>query len=133
MLGTGLGGIVAGLMVRYLPAPTHLVYVVLGVVFVAQAAGVLAMAETAAPRPGALASLKPRVAVPPAVRPTLLLAVPAVVAIWSLARFYGSLGPTLVRNPPGRTRSSSAGWRCSCSPAAARSRCSCCSAGRRRR
>src|ERR1700730_8873678 len=34
--GTALGGILTGLMVHYLPAPTHLVYLVLAAVFVAQ-------------------------------------------------------------------------------------------------
>ena len=59
MLGTGLGGVVAGLMVQYLPAPTHLVYEVLGVVFVLQAIALVFIAETVVPRPGALASLLP--------------------------------------------------------------------------
>src|SRR5260221_6836821 len=39
MLGTATGGILSGLMVALLPAPTHLVYITLGVVFVAQAVG----------------------------------------------------------------------------------------------
>ena len=101
MLGTGLGGIVAGLMVRYLPAPTHLVYVVLGVVFVAQAVGVLAMAETAAPRPGALASLKPRVAAAAGGARDAAAGGAGGRRIWSLAGFYASLGPTLVRDLAG--------------------------------
>jgi predicted MFS family arabinose efflux permease len=97
MLGTGLGGFVAGLMVQYLPAPTHLVYEVLGVVFVLQAVALAFVAETAMPRPGALASLRPTFALPPAVRGPLLSVAPAVVALWALAGFYASLGPTLVR------------------------------------
>jgi MFS family permease len=97
MLGTGLGGFVAALMVQYLPAPTHLVYEVLGVVFVLQAIALVFVAETAAPRPGALASLRPSFALPPAVRGPLLAVAPAVVALWALAGFYASLGPTLVR------------------------------------
>jgi MFS family permease len=32
-LGTALGGVIAGLLVHYLPAPTHLVYGVLAVIF----------------------------------------------------------------------------------------------------
>ncbi len=97
MLGTGLGGIVAGLMVQYLPAPTHLVYEVLGVVFVLQAIALVFVAETAPSRPGALASLRPTFALPPAVRGPLLATAPAVIAVWALAGFYASLGPTLVR------------------------------------
>ena len=97
MLGTGLGGIVAGTMVQFLPAPTHLVYEVLGVMFVLQAIALVFIAETAPARPGALASLRPAFALPPAVRGPLLVAAPAVVAVWALAGFYASLGPTLVR------------------------------------
>jgi len=97
-LGTAAGGIVGGLMVRFLPAPTHLVYLVLGAGFLAQAAGVALMTETAALRPGALGSLKPRFSVPRATRRPLLIAVPALVAPWALAGFYASLGPVLLRS-----------------------------------
>jgi len=97
MTGTATGGLLSGLMIQYLPAPTHLVYLLLLGVFLAQAAGVALMAETVTPRPGALASLKPHVRVPAALRRPMLLAIPALVATWALAGFYGSLGPTLVR------------------------------------
>lgn len=97
MTGTATGGLLSGLMIQYLPAPTHLVYLVLLGLFLAQAAGVMLMAETATPRPGALASLRPHVRVPAALRRPMLLAIPALVATWALAGFYGSLGPTLVR------------------------------------
>ena len=96
-LGTATGGILAGFMVQYLPGPTHLVYAFLGIVFVLQGIGVLLMRETISPRAGALASLKPQFRLPQAVREPLLLAIPVLVAVWSLASFYGALGPTLVR------------------------------------
>jgi predicted MFS family arabinose efflux permease len=95
--GTATGAIASGLLVQYLPAPTHLVYLVLLLVFVLQALGVLLMAETASTRPGALASLRPHFALPQATRRPFLRAVPALVAIWALAGLYGSLGPALVR------------------------------------
>jgi MFS family permease len=97
MTGTATGGLVSGLMIQYLPAPTHLVYLVLLGVFMAQAVGVALMAETATRRPGALASLRPHIRVPATLRRPMLLAIPALVATWALAGFYGALGPTLVR------------------------------------
>lgn len=97
MLGTATGGLLSGLLVQYLPAPTQLVYGVLAGVFVLQSIGVWFMPETASRRPGALASLKPRLEVPSHLRRPLLLAAPALVGTWALAGFYGSLGPTLVR------------------------------------
>jgi hypothetical protein len=44
-LGTALGAIVSGLMVSYLPAPTHLVYLALSTVFTLQAVAVWLMPE----------------------------------------------------------------------------------------
>ena len=98
MLGTATGGIASGLMVQYLPAPTQLVYLVLGVIFALQALGVTRMPETVSRRAGALAALRPRFRLPAAVRAPLLIGAPALIAAWALAGFYGSLGPTLVRH-----------------------------------
>jgi MFS family permease len=103
MAGTATGGILSGLMVQYLPAPTHLVYLVLAGIFLLQAGGVALMPETVAPRPGALASLRPRLRLPADLRGVVLLAAPALVATWALAGFYGSLGPALVRRILGST------------------------------
>jgi len=93
LTGLALGGIGSGLLVQYLPAPTRVVYVVLGAIFVLQAIGIALMPEPSPPRPGALASLRPRFALPPAARRPLLAAAPALVAVWALGGFYGSLGP----------------------------------------
>jgi predicted MFS family arabinose efflux permease len=95
--GTATGGMLSGFLVQYLPAPTHLVYAVLCVIFALQGIGVALMADTIAPAPGALASLKPQLNLPAAARGPLLLALPVLVASWALAGFYGSLGPMLVR------------------------------------
>lgn len=99
--GTATGALLSGLLVQFLPAPTHLVYLVLLGIFVIQALGVALMSETSTPRPGALASLRPHCAVPPVVRRPLLVAIPALVAVWSLGGFYASLGPDLVRQVVG--------------------------------
>ena len=97
MLGTATGGLLSGVLVEYLPIPARLVYLLLLGVFAAQAVGVFFMPEPATPRSGALASLRPQFGVPAATRAPLAVAIPALVASWSLAGFYGSLGPTLVR------------------------------------
>jgi predicted MFS family arabinose efflux permease len=95
--GTATGGMLSGFLVQYLPAPTHLVYAVLCVVFVLQGIGIVLMGDTIAPAPGALRSLRPQLGLPTAVREPLLLAIPVLVASWALAGFYASLGPMLVR------------------------------------
>jgi predicted MFS family arabinose efflux permease len=94
-VGTGSGALISALAVQYLPDPTHLIYVVLLGVFSVQAAGVLAMRETAPRRPGALRSLVPDVRLPTALRGEIAIAVPVLFAVWALAGFYGSLGPAL--------------------------------------
>ena len=95
--GTATGAMLSGFLVQYLPGPTHLVYAVLCTIFVVQGIGLTLMADTIAPAPGALASLKPQLDLPAAARGPFLLALPVLVASWGLAGFYGSLGPMLVR------------------------------------
>jgi MFS family permease len=97
LTGTALGALGSGVLVQFLPVPTHLVYLVLLAVFILQWIGVALMDETSSPMPGALASLRPQFGLPPMVRKPMLMAIPALVAVWSLAGFYGSLGPALIR------------------------------------
>ncbi|HXU64329.1 MAG TPA: MFS transporter [Polyangia bacterium] len=97
MLGTATGGVLSALLAQFLPWPTTLVYVVLGTIFLAQAAGVVLMPESAARRPGAARSLRPHIRLPPAVRGAALIAAPALVATWSLVGFYAALGPAVAR------------------------------------
>jgi MFS family permease len=101
MTGTATGALLSGLLAQYLPAPTRLVYLVLGAIFVLQALCVVLMPETASPRAGALASLRPRFRVPAEVRPAVRLALPALVATWAFIGFYGALGPALARRLEG--------------------------------
>jgi MFS family permease len=101
MLGTATGGVLAGLMVQYLPQPTRLVYEVLAAVFVLQGLAIAFIHETSPRVPGAWASLKPRLAVSAPARAPLLLAAPVLVAVWALAGFHASLGPTLLRRLSG--------------------------------
>ena len=101
MLGTGAGAVISGLFVQWLPWPQHLIYLVLLGLFVLQTVGVAFMPETGALKPGALASLRPQFALPPAARRPLLAAGPAMIACWSMAGLYGSLGPALVHRITG--------------------------------
>jgi predicted MFS family arabinose efflux permease len=95
IMGTATGALGSSVLVQYLPAPTRLVYLVIFTVLLMQAIGIVLMAETATPKPGALASLRPEVGLPAGARKPFLLAAPVLVAAWALAGFYLSLGPTL--------------------------------------
>lgn len=101
MAGTGLGALVSGLFVHFLPAPTVLVYAVLAVVFVLQGIGVIFIAETVTRRPGAVASLMPQLTLPAASRKPMVLAAPSLVALWALGGLYASLVPALARGTLG--------------------------------
>ncbi|WHT23201.1 MFS transporter [Crossiella sp. CA-258035] len=95
-IGTAVGALFSALLVSYLPAPTELVYLVLLVVFLVQGLGIALMRETVSRAPGALASLRPEITLPRAVRARVLTAAPALFAVWALAGLYGALGPALV-------------------------------------
>ena len=95
MGGTASGALASALLVQLLPAPTELVYFVLFGLFLLQAAGVRRIAETSRRVPGAMNSLRPTLALPAAVRGALAVAAPSLVAVWALAGFYASLGPSL--------------------------------------
>ncbi|QUQ66018.1 MFS transporter [Kutzneria sp. CA-103260] len=95
-IGTATGALLSALLVTFLPAPTHLVYYVLLAVFLAQALGVAFLRETVTRAPGALASLKPEISLPRAVRAHVMAAAPVLFAVWALAGLYGALGPALI-------------------------------------
>src|SRR5882672_877983 len=101
--GLAAGTLGAGVLVTYAPAPEQLVFVVLLVASVIEAAILWYMPETAALRPGALASLRPRVRVPPAARSTFAAITPVNIAAWALGGFYFSLMPAVVRVATGAT------------------------------
>jgi predicted MFS family arabinose efflux permease len=103
LAGTAMGSLLSGVVVQLLPAPTHLVYVALMVTFGLTMVGIALMPETSTKASGAVASLRPRFAAPRTTRAAMLAAMPALIAVWSLAGFYASLGPTLVQRLSGST------------------------------
>jgi MFS family permease len=95
LLGLGIGGLGSSVLVQYGPAPTHLIWWLLLGAFAVAAVAVMAIPETAAERPGVLASLRPRMAVPRQARRTFAVALPYMIAAPALSGFYLSLGPSL--------------------------------------
>lgn len=95
--GMAAGGLGASLLATYAPLPHQLVYLLLLAALLAQAALVWRIPETAARRPGILASLRPHVEIPPQARRALLAITPVNLAAWSAGGFYLSLMPSLLR------------------------------------
>jgi len=105
---TAFGGLTAGslgaaALVTYAPDPRQLVYLVLLAMSAIEAFILWRMPETAAPKPGAFASLRPHVSVPVQARRALAQVTPITIASWALGGFYFSLMPSLVRVVTGVT------------------------------
>ena len=100
-MGTASGAILSALAVRFLPDPTHLIYLALIGVLAVQAIAIAAMRESVSRAPGALASLRPEITLPRALRAPVLTAVPVLFAVWALAGLYAALGPALVHTLTG--------------------------------
>ena len=96
MSGMALGALGTAALVQLAPAPLHLVYILLLAAFLAQTILTWLVPETRAPRPGALASLRASIGIPPAARADLLAVTPINVALWALGGFYLSLMPSLI-------------------------------------
>jgi hypothetical protein len=101
--GLSAGTLGAGVLVTFAPAPEQLVFIVLLVASVIEAAILWYMPETAELRRGALPSLRPRIRVPPATRSTFASITPVNIAAWALGGFYFSLMPAVVRVATGAT------------------------------
>ncbi|MDR3485206.1 MAG: MFS transporter [Bradyrhizobium sp.] len=96
LIGMGLGAIGASLLVQFGPHRFSLVYDLLLVAFAVEAVLLLALSETGGKKPGAWASLKPRLAVPPQAMDAFVLITSVNVATWTLGGFYLSIVPSLV-------------------------------------
>ncbi len=100
-LGLTVGTLGAGALASYAAEPAPLVYGLLLGVTLLLVLLLPWLPETAARRPGALASLRPRIAVPRQARAALLEVTPVNVASWALGGFYFSLMPSVVRSASG--------------------------------
>jgi MFS family permease len=103
LLGMALGGMGCGLLAEFAPAPLHLTYWLLLVLFAMQAVFVWRLPESVARQSGAWASLRPTLHVPVQARATLWRVLPLNTATWALGGFYASLAPSLVRTATGST------------------------------
>jgi MFS family permease len=94
--GLGLGAIATGLLVEYAPNPTRLIFALLLALFVVLVCATVALPETVHRVPGALAAIRPQVAVPTRARRAFASSVPTMVATWALGGLMLSEGGSLV-------------------------------------
>lgn len=93
--GQALGALGASVLAQYAPAPIRFVWWLLLAAFIAIGIAVAVMPEPGMRRPGVVNALRPRVSVPRSVRSAFGVAVPCLLAVWALAGFVLSLGPSL--------------------------------------
>lgn len=103
LLGMACGALGCGLLAEYAPQPLQLTYWILFGLFLLQALYVWRLPESVSRLPGAWASLRPTLHVPPQARRALWLALPVDVAVWAVGGFFLSLAPSLVRTATGST------------------------------
>jgi predicted MFS family arabinose efflux permease len=96
--GLGVGSLLAGLAIQLTTDANAIVFVVLAIMTVLGIVIVAMSPESATPVPGALGSLVPRVAIPPATRREFKAAVPVIAAVWMLSGLSGGIAPSLVRS-----------------------------------
>jgi MFS family permease len=101
--GLSAGTLLAGVLVTFAPAPEQLVFFLLLALSLLEAAVLWFMPETSALKPGALASLIPRVRIPLKARTAFMAITPVHIASWALGGFYFSLMPAVVRVATGTT------------------------------
>jgi MFS family permease len=94
--GLGVGAALTGVLIEYAPHPTRLVFAGLLGAFVLLALVTAVLPESVSHRPGAIAALRPRIAVPPAARRAFARAVPTMVSTWALGGLVLSVGGSLV-------------------------------------
>ncbi|MFJ9393035.1 MFS transporter [Nocardioides sp. NPDC101246] len=101
MAGLAVGAVAAGVALQMSGDARLIVFDALVVLSLLLAAGVWLAPETAPRHEGLVASLRPRIAVPPAIRGLLARSAPAIFAGWATGGLFLSLGAAIVRTELG--------------------------------
>lgn len=96
--GLAVGSLLAGLAIQLTTTASSIVFTVLTIMTILGIVVIALSPETVTRAPGALRSLLPRVAIPPATRSEFAAAAPVIAATWMLAGLSGGLAPSMVRS-----------------------------------
>jgi predicted MFS family arabinose efflux permease len=96
--GLAVGSLLAGLAIQLTTSANTIAFIVLSALTIVGGVAVVASPETIRRDPGALRSMIPDVAIPPAARIEFLAAAPVVAAVWMLAGLSGGLAPSMVHS-----------------------------------
>lgn len=98
LAGLALGALLTGIAIKLALHPVPLVFGVLATICIVGSAATLFLPESVPRRPGALASLVPRISLPVQTRAEFARGVPTMLAVWSIAGLYLSLVPSMLQH-----------------------------------
>jgi len=95
--GIGVGALFSGVIAQFSSSAAATVWIILAAVMLIALVFAIFTPETATRKPGAIASLRPRVSVPPAARSVFAVKLPSLIAAWLVSALFLGLMPTILR------------------------------------
>jgi MFS family permease len=96
--GLAVGSLLAGLAIQLTTTANSIIFIVLTIMTILGIVVIALSPESVTRAPGALRSLVPHFAIPPATRREFAAAAPVIAATWMLAGLSGGLAPSMVRS-----------------------------------
>jgi predicted MFS family arabinose efflux permease len=95
--GIGVGALFSGVIAQFSSSAAATVWIILAAVMAIALVFAICTPETAPRKPGAIASLRPQVSVPPAARSVFAVTLPSLIAAWLVSALFLGLMPTILR------------------------------------
>jgi len=95
--GIGVGALFSGVIAQFSSSAAVTVWIILAAVMAIALVFAICTPETATRKPGAIASLRPQVSVPPAARSVFAVTLPSLIAAWLVSALFLGLMPTILR------------------------------------
>src|ERR1700733_11807389 len=94
--GIGVGALFSGVIAQVSSSAAATVWIIMAAVMLIALVFAIFAPETAARKPGAIASLRPHVSVPPAARSVFAVTLPSLIAAWLVSALFLGLMPTIL-------------------------------------
>jgi len=94
--GIGVGALFSGVIAQFSSSAAATVWIILAAVMLIALVFAILTPETATRKPGAIASLRPQVSVPPAARGVFTVTLPSLIAAWLVSALFLGLMPTIL-------------------------------------
>jgi predicted MFS family arabinose efflux permease len=94
--GIGVGALFSGVIAQFSSSAAATVWIILAAVMLIALVFAILTPETATRKPGAIASLRPEVSVPPPARSVFAVTLPSLIAAWLVSALFLGLMPTIL-------------------------------------